>query len=387
MRDRDPSEPIGSAKSARPRQGVLGLIGAPVQQRAFGSARSVRIDKGARFGQGARSARSAWLGQGPVRQGVPQSAKSPFGKRMSGLAKGPFGKECPVRPRCSFGKECPVRHRECPEECKEALSSLMFAAARFADMPELRELRSVSADRYRNSIETNVNEEGLIHDLSLKHKMHGSCNDSINPVVNLEEKKLTYAIWSHAQFVEKPKAQPPTKELKLQLIQERALESDLQWDSKALEQKLCNPPASAQAHSKNKSDEKYNAGKGIKEPVIKIDKQVAENRQQNVRDSASRGNKEELPSYGRKKFGDDILGGSIDQTTDRNVCNAMLLRKIQMTRSSLRQVKSSETEKSSSEVPSADGEDNHHGNNSVAEEAKTKISSKETFETSTGSCK
>lgn len=59
-------------------------------------------------------------------------------------------------------------------------------------MPELREVRNVFGDRYRNSIETNVNEEGLIHDLSLKHKMHGSYKDSINPVVNLEEKKLTF---------------------------------------------------------------------------------------------------------------------------------------------------------------------------------------------------
>ncbi|KAH7853188.1 hypothetical protein Vadar_034477 [Vaccinium darrowii] len=70
-------------------------------------------------------------------------------------------------------------------------------------MPELRELRSVFADRNGNSIEANINKEAL----------------------------------------------PPTKELKLQLIQDIALESDLQWDSKALEQKLYNPPNSVLENS------------------------------------------------------------------------------------------------------------------------------------------
>lgn len=232
------------------------------------------------------------------------------------------------------------KQRECPEECKEAVSSLMFAAARFADMPELRELRSVFADRYGNSIEANTNKE----------------------------------------FVEKLKALPPTKDLRLQLIQEIALESDLQWDSKALEQKLYNPPPSAQAQSKNKSDEKYNAHKGIKEPVKKIDKQVAEDRQQNVRDSASRGNKEELPSYERKKVGDDIRGGRIDQNDRQKSSNSEFNvaeentddKKLFYNRFApppYTKSKAGETEKSSSEVPSADGEDKHHRDDSVGEEA------------------
>ncbi|KAG5537676.1 hypothetical protein RHGRI_024956 [Rhododendron griersonianum] len=229
------------------------------------------------------------------------------------------------------------KQRECPEECKEAVSSLMFAAARFADMPELRELRSVFADRYGNSIEANVNKE----------------------------------------FVEKLKATPPRKDVKLQLLLEIALESDLQWDSKALEQKLYNPPPSEQTRSKDKSVEKYN-----EEPVRKTDKQVSKNKQQNVRDSAPKGNKEDFPSYGRKEVGDGIGGGSIDrndrQTSSNSESNvaegttdddnkAFFNR---FTPPPYTKPITGETEKASSEATSGDRlEVNHHRDDSVGEEA------------------
>ncbi|KAL3840900.1 hypothetical protein ACJIZ3_025491 [Penstemon smallii] len=96
------------------------------------------------------------------------------------------------------------KQRECPEECREAVSSLMFAAARFADLPELRELRTIFFDRYGNSLDCLVNK----------------------------------------QFVEKLKSGLPSKDLKLQLLQDVALESGLEWNSKALENKLYNEAAS-----------------------------------------------------------------------------------------------------------------------------------------------
>lgn len=46
--------------------------------------------------------------------------------------------------------------RECPEECREAVSSLMFAAARFADLPELRDLRDTFTERYGKTLEAFV---------------------------------------------------------------------------------------------------------------------------------------------------------------------------------------------------------------------------------------
>lgn len=94
------------------------------------------------------------------------------------------------------------KQRECPEDCKEAVSTLMFAAARFADLPELRDLRTIFTDRYGKSIDFFVNKE----------------------------------------FVEKLKGEIPSKEMKLQLIQEIASECSIEWDSKGLEQNLYKPP-------------------------------------------------------------------------------------------------------------------------------------------------
>ncbi|GJY09858.1 IST1-like protein [Tanacetum coccineum] len=94
------------------------------------------------------------------------------------------------------------KQRECPDECKEAISTLMFAAARFADLPELRELRTLFVERYGNSIEPYVNPE----------------------------------------FVNNLKADPPAKAIKLQMMQEIATQYGITWNSKSLETKLYTPP-------------------------------------------------------------------------------------------------------------------------------------------------
>ncbi|KAG8379934.1 hypothetical protein BUALT_Bualt07G0141300 [Buddleja alternifolia] len=90
------------------------------------------------------------------------------------------------------------KQSECPEDCREAVSSLMFAAARFADLPELRDLRSLFSEKYGSSLDCYVNKE----------------------------------------FVEKLRSDLPSKDMKLQLLQEIAAESGLEWNSKALENKL-----------------------------------------------------------------------------------------------------------------------------------------------------
>ncbi|CAG7894014.1 unnamed protein product [Brassica rapa] len=92
---------------------------------------------------------------------------------------------------------------KCPEECCEAISSLVYAAARVSEVPELRDLRSLFADRYgTNSLEQFVNPE----------------------------------------FVERFKAEPPSKEMKVKLLQEIAIEYSIKWDAKSLEQRLYTPP-------------------------------------------------------------------------------------------------------------------------------------------------
>lgn len=50
-------------------------------------------------------------------------------------------------------------HRDCPEECKEAVASLIYAAARFADLPELRDLRAMFTEKYGNSLESFTSKE------------------------------------------------------------------------------------------------------------------------------------------------------------------------------------------------------------------------------------
>ncbi|KAL6996486.1 hypothetical protein U1Q18_006618 [Sarracenia purpurea var. burkii] len=166
------------------------------------------------------------------------------------------------------------KQRECPEECREAVPSLMFAAARFADLPELRELRSIFADRYGNSLEASVNQ----------------------------------------QFVEKLKAMPPTKNMKLQLLQDIALESGLQWNSKALEQKLYNPPASDQESNAN-DDHKHDCHKIREEPVQRID-QDPPNKQHHVKNGDPETNTPSGDSQGASTNQNDQQKNS---NSDRNV--------------------------------------------------------------------
>ncbi|KAJ7962983.1 putative Regulator of Vps4 activity in the MVB pathway protein [Quillaja saponaria] len=83
------------------------------------------------------------------------------------------------------------KQRECPEECKEAVQSLITG----------------------NSLDSYINKE----------------------------------------FVEKLRRNPPTKEMKIQLLDDIAQESSIEWDSKALEQKLYMPPSLKQESPKHDS--------------------------------------------------------------------------------------------------------------------------------------
>ncbi|XP_061993487.1 uncharacterized protein LOC133711370 [Rosa rugosa] len=95
------------------------------------------------------------------------------------------------------------KQSECPEDCKEAVASLMVAAARFSDLPELRDIRQLFQERYANSLDY--------------------CADQ--------------------KFVENIASKPPTLEKKVQLMKDIALEYSIKWDSKAFEQMMSKPPA------------------------------------------------------------------------------------------------------------------------------------------------
>ncbi|XP_056848572.1 uncharacterized protein LOC108830461 isoform X2 [Raphanus sativus] len=110
-------------------------------------------------------------------------------------------------------------YSKCPEECREAISSLVYAAARVSEVPELRDLRSMFADRYgTNSLEQFVNPE----------------------------------------FVESFKAAPPSKEMKVTLLHDIAIEYSIKWDAKSLEQRLYTPPAAAEEPQKQKLTKQNN---------------------------------------------------------------------------------------------------------------------------------
>ncbi|XP_052180763.1 uncharacterized protein LOC127793968 [Diospyros lotus] len=159
------------------------------------------------------------------------------------------------------------KQRRCPEECREAVPSLMFAAARFADLPELRDLRSIFAARYGNSLDAYVNQE----------------------------------------FVEKLKAVPPTKETKLQLLQDIALESGTRRDFRPLQQKLYNPdpPASEQAWSKNTDDDKHKLQKRRDGSVPKTENRVINNKLHDERYTPPERKKEDVPFLVRRNAGDE----------------------------------------------------------------------------------
>ncbi|KAH9622353.1 hypothetical protein KSS87_011427 [Heliosperma pusillum] len=99
-------------------------------------------------------------------------------------------------------KHLPVlqKLRDCPEDCREAVASLMFAAARFSDVPELRDLRDLFQERYGSSLELYVNQK-LAENISTK---------------------------------------PPTVEKKIQLLQDIALEFSVRWDSTNFQERMSN---------------------------------------------------------------------------------------------------------------------------------------------------
>ncbi|KAK3210737.1 hypothetical protein Dsin_015443 [Dipteronia sinensis] len=114
------------------------------------------------------------------------------------------------------------KQRDCPEDLREAVSSMMFATARFSDLPELRDLRHIFQERYGNSLEYFVNQE----------------------------------------LVEKSTVKPSTMEKKVQLMQDIASEFSIKWDARAFQQRMSKPSTSALDQPKsygsfNISNDKY----------------------------------------------------------------------------------------------------------------------------------
>nr|KJB56742.1 hypothetical protein B456_009G133700 [Gossypium raimondii] len=171
------------------------------------------------------------------------------------------------------------KQSECPEECREAVPSLLYAAARFADLPELRDLRTIFTEKYGNSLDSYLNQE----------------------------------------FVQKLKAEPPTKDTKLQLMHDIAQEFSFEWDSKALEQKLFKPPPLEQ---NNADDDRYNLYRS-KNNTFEKSNNEDENGLSNLhRYRRQKGNEADLTSRGRMEDTDDKFkqnSSSEDEVTDQDI--------------------------------------------------------------------
>lgn len=111
------------------------------------------------------------------------------------------------------------RKKDCPEAIKEAVSSLIFAAARCAEIPELQKLRGLFATRYGDAFAIAAVE------------LHPDCGVS-------------------QKIIEKFSSKTPSNDAKLKLMKDIADKAGLQWDDSNLEAaKFCSLKDSQDASS------------------------------------------------------------------------------------------------------------------------------------------
>lgn len=112
------------------------------------------------------------------------------------------------------------------------MASLMFAAARFSDLPELRELRDLFQERYGNSLECFVNQKVIC---------------LLDYVLHIFSFHLSFIsdFLQCCQFVEKLSSSPPAVEKRIQLLQDIVVEFSIRWDSMGFQKRM----AFAQVHN------------------------------------------------------------------------------------------------------------------------------------------
>ncbi|KAL0696661.1 hypothetical protein Bca4012_063841 [Brassica carinata] len=104
-----------------------------------------------------------------------------------------------------------LKKRECPEECREAVSSLVYAAAWVPDVPELKNLRAVFTRRFGSFIASSVNYE-LVEKTELRRR--------------------------------------PSRELKIETVKDIAKEFSIDWDPTALHLLLLRQTSALQIEDK-----------------------------------------------------------------------------------------------------------------------------------------
>lgn len=103
------------------------------------------------------------------------------------------------------------KQRECPQDLKEGISSLIFAAPRCADIPELLAIRDIFKKKYGNDF------------VSAATDLRPSCG------VN-------------RMLIDKLSVKTPSGEVKLKVLKEIAKEYQVEWDTTESEMELLKPP-------------------------------------------------------------------------------------------------------------------------------------------------
>lgn len=107
----------------------------------------------------------------------------------------------------------------------------MYAAARFSDLPELRDLRQAFQERYGNSFDHFVNQEVICYVMVLRW------------IVLWYHLMSQLTMRKFIQFAERMAAKPSTMEKKVKLMQDIASEYSISWDAKAFMQRMSRPPS------------------------------------------------------------------------------------------------------------------------------------------------
>ncbi|KAK9129305.1 hypothetical protein Sjap_009792 [Stephania japonica] len=103
------------------------------------------------------------------------------------------------------------KQRECPVDLKEGISSLIFAAPRCSEIPELQKIRSIFEKKYGKDF------------VSAAMELRPDCG------VN-------------RTLIEKLSVRRPTGEVKIKLMKEIAKEYQIEWDATESEKELLKPP-------------------------------------------------------------------------------------------------------------------------------------------------
>ncbi|XP_008793913.2 uncharacterized protein LOC103710082 [Phoenix dactylifera] len=162
----------------------------------------------------------------------------------------------------SILKQLPTlqKQRECPQEAVEPISTLIFAAARFSDLPELCDLRRLFTERYGSHMESSVK----------------------------------------AEFVEKIRKRSFSQEKKLQLIKDIAQEFSVTWDSSAFGHQVSNLSAPKSDQPKNGM---HHRGASDDEPSTRL----------------PNGAKEEISSKGKHEHAPVSVRKRVQETKDSHV--------------------------------------------------------------------